>query len=152
MDETYSGHGVQFSYPATWEISEQRQPGEVSITVSSPGTAFWNLTLFFDEPDPESIIEATLDAFREEYDELDIYPATAAVCRRPAVARDLEFVCLELLNSAWVRAFRAPEFSALVLYQATDAELHEILPVMEGITQSLIFDESGQMDDENCAR
>lgn len=141
MEQIYSGHGVQFTYPETWEISEQRQPGEVSITVTSPVTAFWTLSLFFDSPDPESIIDAVLEAFREEYEELDVYPAEASICKQPTCARDIEFVCLELLNSAWVRAFQSSDYSVLVLFQANDNDLGETLATMEGITSSLRLDE-----------
>ena len=137
MDEIYENHGVRFSYPANWEVSEQGQPGELSITVSSPHTAFWTLSLFLEGPDPEGIMEAVLDAFREEYDELDIYEVKATLCDQEALARDIEFVCLELLNSAWARVIRTTDYTLLVLYQANDEELDEAGAIMEEITRSL---------------
>jgi hypothetical protein len=152
LDETFAAHGVRFAYPSEWELSEQNRDGELSITVSSPHTSFWTLSLFFDRPEPADIIEAVLDAFRDEYSELDVYPSQVKLCHRQTVARDIEFVCLELLNSAWARAFQTEEFTALVLYQAYDAELIETGDVLERITRSLECDgDEGageQADDE----
>lgn len=142
MHETYEAHGVRFCYPGDWQVSEQREGSQLSITVSSPETAFWTLTLLPDCPDPRDIIEAVLDAFRDEYDEMDVYPSRAQVCQRPTVSRDIDFVCLELLNTARVRAFRTGQFTAMVLYQGTDNDFDVSGPVLEKITKSLSCDES----------
>src|SRR5262245_21155451 len=137
MEARYHSHGVKFRYPDHWELSEQQAEDQVAITVSSPETAFWTVTLFRDRPDPADVVAAALDAFHEEYLELDDYPSSARLCKRPTVARDVDFVCLELLNSAGIRAFRARAFTVLVLYQLTEAERDEIGPILERITRSL---------------
>lgn len=147
-EEVFSAHGVRFMYPRDWEFSEQSRAGELSVTVSSPGTSFWTLSLFFDRPDPRSIMEAVLDAFRDEYSELDVYPAEVRLCGRKTLARDIDFVCLELLNSAWARVFRTRDFTALVLYQAHDRELEETGEVLERITRSLECESAEQEDTE----
>lgn len=144
MDREFVNHGIRFQYPSEWELSEQSKPGEVSISVSSPRTAFWTVSLFYDRPEPQEIIETVLAAFHEEYDELDDYPARARLCQHKTVARDIEFVCLELLNSAWARSFRTEDYTVLVLYQASDVDLEETLPAMEAITRSLKCTGSGR--------
>jgi len=106
------------------------------------------VSLFPGRPDPQDIVAAALDAFHEEYDELDDYPSKVRVCKRPTVARDVDFVCLELLNSAGIRAFRAPEFTVLVLFQLTEAEREEMAPILERITKSL---SCPAVDDEDAA-
>ena len=133
----YKSHGVQFRYPEDWELSEQRDGDQISITVASPVTAFWTVSLFSDCPAPTDLVAAALDAFHEEYDELDDYPSTVRLCQRPTVGRDIDFVCLELLNSAGIRAFRAREFTVLVLFQLTEGEREETGPILEQITRSL---------------
>lgn len=143
MFEQYSKHGIRFQYPAEWDVSEQREDGQLSVTVASQHTSFWTVTLLTDRPDPEDIVAAALSAFEEEYDELDVYPSKARVCRRPTIARDIDFVCLELLNVARLRAFRTPDFTVFVLYQGTDNEFDEAGPLLEKITKSLAF-ENGQ--------
>jgi hypothetical protein len=137
MEAIYQSHGVRFRYPQDWELSEQQEAEQISITVSSPLTAFWTLTLFPDCPDPGDIVAAALDAFYEEYDELDDYPSKIWLCKRPTVARDVDFVCLELLNSAGIRAFRAQAFTVLVLFQFTEGERDETGRILERITLSL---------------
>lgn len=139
--ETYHSHGVRFRYPADWELIEQSQDNELSITVASPETSFWSLTLLSDGPSPERIMDSAVVAFEDEYEELDIYNSEASICDRRSVARDVEFVCLELVNSAFLRAFRLGERSALVLYQGTDHELEETLEILEGISSSLHCEE-----------
>jgi hypothetical protein len=137
MASRYNAHGVRFNFPESWKLTEEQEDRQVSITVSSPGTSFWVLSLFLDRPDPAEIVEAVLDAFRSEYREIDIYASQARVCRRPTEARDIDFVCLELLNSAAVRVFRTRDFTALVLYQGTERELGVVRNTFEKITRSL---------------
>lgn len=137
MQSVYAANGVRFRYPSDWEISEQRDDGQLSITVASPHTSFWTLTLLPGCPEPQDIVDAALDAFREEYEELDVYPSKAKLCEQPTVARDIDFVCLELLNAARLRAFRTDDFTALVLYQGTEKEFETAGPVLEKITRSL---------------
>ena len=137
MDETYQSHGVRFDYPHDWEVAEQAAQNELTITVQSPETSFWMLTLFFARPEPERISEAALDAFREEYDDLDIYQTQEQICDEDSIAWDIEFRCLEVYNSAWVRAFQTDHYSALVLSQGNDLELQETQETLRAITQSL---------------
>ena len=56
-----------------------------------------------------------------------------------AAGRDIEFVCLELVNSAVLRAVATPERTILVLYQGTDHELEDTRRMMERITESLVI-------------
>jgi len=137
MDETYQSHGICFDYPHDWEVSEQKQENEVAITVQSPETSFWLLTLFFDRPDPARISEAALDAFREEYEDIDIYSGEDQVFDEETIATDLEFRAMEVYNSAWIRTFQTEFFSGLVLYQANDLELEETGDTLREITRSL---------------
>jgi hypothetical protein len=151
MDATYQGHGVRFRYPSEWEVSEQQEGSQFSITVSSPATAFWTLSLFADCPEPDDVVDAVLDAFREEYDEMDEYPSRGRIGKRPSVGRDIDFVCLDRLNSAGVRAFRARQFTVMVLYQLTENERDETGEILELMTRSLTFraeKPSGPADDE----
>jgi hypothetical protein len=152
MDATYQAHGVKFRYPSEWEVSEQKERAQFSITVSSPDTAFWTLSLFSDCPEPDDVVEAVLDAFREEYDEMDEYPANGRIGKRQSLGRDIDFVCLDSLNSAGVRAFRARQFTVMVLYQHTEAEREETGPLLEMITRSLTIrtgkPEASSGDDE----
>ncbi len=143
----YSGYGVEFWVPDEWTLSEDRQENRVSINVESPDTSFWSLTLFFDRPDPQRVAEAVLDAFREEYDNLDVYRADQEVGPFRVVGRDIEFFCWDLLNSAFLRVFQTERCTVLVLFQGTETELSETRPILDRISKSLRFDPSlGRFD------
>jgi hypothetical protein len=140
MDATFQQHGFEFRYPGFWEISEHSGDSEFNVTVSSPGTSFWSLSLYYERPRPEDLIDSALAAFREEYPDLDVYPLESRVCDRPATARDIEFLCFDLVNGAALRAFQIGEVTGFVLYQGTDDELQTTREVLEAITASLHYD------------
>lgn len=150
MQALYNAHGVRFRYPSDWELSEQWEGEQISITVSSPETAFWTLSLFQDCPEPDDIVEAVLDAFRDEYSEMDEYPSRVRVCKRPTAARDIDFVCLEVLNTACVRVFRTREYTVLVLFQWTEAEREISGPILDRITRSLACSEPDRPPNETA--
>ncbi|MFN9375203.1 MAG: hypothetical protein ACK6D3_25295 [Planctomycetaceae bacterium] len=137
MASQYKKHGISLAYPERWELAEHLEPGQVTISLTSPGTSFLTICLFQDRPDPEEVAEAALQAFRDEYTELDIYPTKAKVGRRPAISWDLEFFCLELTNSARIRAFLAPRFTCLLLFQGTDQEFERTEETFLKIARSI---------------
>jgi hypothetical protein len=150
LSEIFAAHGVTFRYPDDWELSEQHDGNDVTLTVSSPESAFWSLSLIRGRTNPEHVVETAVDAFREEYPELDVYPAEETLGDRPTVARDIEFVACDLINSAFLRAARLGPLTALVLYQGTDQELERTLAVMESISATLAADDEadGDADDD----
>lgn len=144
MDETYEGHGIRFLYPAYWELLEQEDGESTSITVASPDTSFWSISLFRDSPSPQQVVASAIEAFREEYEEVDVYPSDERMGDWPGVANDVDFVCFELINSAFLRAFQTDRFTVLVLYQGFDGELVETRPLLEAISASLRLDGEGE--------
>ena len=139
MEEIYEGHGIRFRYPVYWEVTEQEDDEATSITVASPDTSFWSISLFHDAPSPQEVLESALEAFREEYAEADVYASTERIGDRAGVARDLDFVCFELINSAFLRSFQTERYTVLVLYQGFDGELETTRPLLEAISASLAF-------------
>lgn len=140
MDRVFEGHGIRFEYPDDWILHEQPSPDELTLTVHSQETSFWSLTLLFDRPDPQRVIDSVLDAFREEYTEIDVYPNETRLNDQPAVACELDFVCHELIGSAFLRAVAAPDFTLLVLYQGADLELDDLQPLLEKIGRTLTWE------------
>jgi hypothetical protein len=140
MEEIYEGHGIRFCYPAYWELTEQEDDEAISITVASPETSFWSISLFREGPSPQQVLDSAVEAFQEEYSEVDVYPSAARTGERAGLARDVDFVCFELINSAFLRAFQTERFTVLVLYQGFDGELETTRPLLEAISASLIFE------------
>ena len=144
MHRVFEQHGVRFEYPEDWILHEESSPGEVSITVNSPETSFWSLTLLFERPDPYRVVETVLDALREEYSEIDVYSSEERLGDNSTVARDVDFVCHELIGSAFLRAAVTPGFTLLVLYQGADFELDETQPILERVSKSLTWEMSSE--------
>ena len=145
-EAAYRAHGVQFHHPGDWTVTEDVGPDETTISVQSSGTSYWSLTLIDDAPDPSDIIDTVLGVYRGEYTDLDVYEPPPKF-RFSAVARDIDFVCLDLVNSASVMAFRTNRRTVLVVSQGTDRELEVTRPVLESITESLLCEEGLPVDE-----
>lgn len=138
--QTYSEHGVRFLYPPDWELKEESQGGTLALTVNSPETSFWSLWLLQDRPNPQQMLDSAITAFEEDYENVDIYRSEIEICEYPALKCEVEFVSLELINSATIHAFRTGRFSVLLLAQGTDHELEYSKPILEAITESFECD------------
>jgi len=143
MDQLYQAHGLHLAFPEGWELNEEQHAERMTITVSSPATSFWCLSLFEPGVQPDEVIDSVLETFGEVYDELDVYEAEASMGGLPTSARDLQFVCHELINSAFLRAFRTDQHTMLVLFQGTDDELEETRETLDAITASLAWSLGG---------
>jgi hypothetical protein len=140
MPNQYDADGIGFSYPADWQTREERREQSTSIELSGPATATCSVMLLHDRPEPELAVEAVVNAFLEEYEEVDRYDVHDAVARRPTVGCDLDFFCLELCNSAGVRAFRTHSFTALLMFQANSDDLDCAREAFETICASFDYD------------
>ena len=141
----YEGDGIRFRYPEIWNLAEDRRHAELTITVAADETAFWSITLLYDRPGAKQVLKQAVEVFREEYDELDEHPLKIEIAHQAAEGADLEFVCWDLLNSAFLRVFRTGRFTVVLLAQTVDTELEQVLPVFEAITASLECDLDGQI-------
>jgi hypothetical protein len=142
--EHYEAHGLRFEYPRGWELSEQTAGGDVTLTVQSEGTCYWSVSLLADRPAADRVLRTAVEAFEQEYPEVDVYPARDEHIARPHEAKDLQFFQFELVNSAFLRAFPCGSRTVLVIYQGTDHELEAVKGQLERITASLDFDEQDQ--------
>lgn len=136
----YRGHGVQFEYPEHWAIQEESGADQTTISVQSPGTTYWTLSLFEDRPDAEQVAESVIAAYEEMYEELDIYEPDVQVLGVPAIARELDFVCLDLVSTASLIVFQSLKYTILITFQGEDRDLDKTRPVVELMTRSLLCD------------
>lgn len=142
MNRAFDGHGIHFEYPEDWILHEQSSPDEITVTVNSPETSFWSFTLLLDRPDPYRVVETVIDALREDYSDVDVYTNEDRLGDLSAVARDVDFVCHELIGSAFIRAAVIPGGTLLVFYQGADIELEETQSLLERISKSLKWEAS----------
>ncbi len=146
MPATYHTSGLTFQYPDGWELTEEQSAEGLSISLSADGSAFCSLTLLLDRPPAESAIEAALTAYRESYDDFDVYPVSCRIAARDAVGRDVEFFCMELVNTAWIRAFRTGRFTVVILGQSGPDEQRAAKRVFDTICRTLDCDSGVTVD------
>lgn len=138
--EIYAGSGVQFRYPRSWEMQEESSPDQTTFTIQSAGTTYWTLSLFDERPSPEQVVTSVMKAYEDLYEDLDIYEPDVQVMGIPAIAREIDFVCLDLVSTAGLIVFQTERRTVLITYQGEDRELETTRPLVDSITQSLVCD------------
>jgi hypothetical protein len=73
-----------------------------------------------------------------EYKDSEAEPASEQIGEHEIRGYDLNFFCLELTNTAIIRAFRTAAASCLILCQAEDREYAQLAAVFRAITTSLL--------------
>ncbi|HUY33047.1 MAG TPA: hypothetical protein VMV69_09720 [Pirellulales bacterium] len=139
MPTQYAKLGIHFQFPDNWTLDESDAlKGDESVSVYSPGGAFWSIIKHPRTALPRELIEAALQAMRQVYDELDVEPIEETVVGYELVGCDMNFYCLDLTNTALLRAFQTTEATYLVLCQADDREFADVEPVFRAMTRSLL--------------
>ncbi len=139
MPSTYDNLGVHFLYPDNWVLEEEDAPDQTpSVTVQSPGGAFWSLAIHSPASDPTDLAEAALEALQVEYPDSEAEPVTERIAGQLIDGFDFHFFYLDFVNTALIRGFRTAEASCLLLCQAEDRELDELGVVFRAITTSLL--------------
>ncbi|MBA4029478.1 MAG: hypothetical protein C0478_00955 [Planctomyces sp.] len=143
----YEGHGLSFSHPRGWEISEESNDDAITITVTSSGCSFFTLVVMDPPQDPEDVIEQIVETYREIYPEMDEYPHfIPAGAPGMHAARELDFVCLDVVTTVALHAFRTGERTLMTLVQGPDKELEDISPLLEAIAKSVQADDGIEQD------
>ena len=139
MPSTYEKLGIKFQYPENWSLDEaEALEGEKSVSVYSPGGAFWSVMVHPKWQAPEELVETALQTMKQVYDELDAEAAEETVGKVALVGCDMNFYCLDLTNTASVRSGRTGEATLVIFWQADDRELAEVEAVFRAITRSLL--------------
>ena len=141
MLRDYHRHGVRFQFPSDWELAEQSTDDETTISVQSDGTSFWTVVLLKSRPDPDQVLSAVVDAFEQDYEDVDVTSAVSSLGGMPALGREIDFVCYDLVNSATLRVCQTSEMTLMVLHQGTDHELVTTGEQLRAMTASLQCDE-----------
>lgn len=135
----YEKLGIRFQYPENWHLDERETDEQnASVTVYSPGGAFWSVSSHPPECDPRELADSVLKTMREEYSDLDSEIVQESVAGRNLIGHDIDFYCLDLTNTARVRGFRTPGRTYLVMSQADDREFEQIEQVFLAMTTSLL--------------
>lgn len=139
MPREFKKLGISFQYPDNWELDEgDTRQSQRSVTVYSPGAAFWTVSAHPRGTDPGKLARAVVQAMQEEYEGLECEEAQETVAGRELVGYDLNFFFLDLTNTAQVRSLRTELATYTVFCQAEDREFAQVGPVFLAMTTSLL--------------
>jgi len=139
MPAKFDKMGISFQYPENWTLDEEDAlQGRDSVTVYTPGGGFWSVAVHPSTTDPDQLAQAAVDAMRQEYDSLEVEGAHEAVEGYELKGYDLNFYCLDLINTARVRCVRAGGGVYSVFCQAEDREFDQLALVFQAMTTSLL--------------
>jgi hypothetical protein len=137
--KTFDAHGVRFHYPDDWSLSHDHDGGSLNVNLQTPGTAFWSLTLLEDRPPVEDVLNAAIAAYEEEYPQVDVYRHETSLAETPTASCDLDFVYLDLVNSAALRSILTEDFTALVVFQGEGREFDQRQDEFHAVMASLQY-------------
>ena len=141
MSKSYEGDGLQFQYPTTWALEREENENGWGITIQSPGTAFVLIVCDQDMPDSEELADATLQALKNDYPDLEFDPVIEDLCGQPAIGHNIQFFSLDLGNSCKTRCVYSQEGTILILSQVSDLEIEKYGPSMQALSSSLKIDD-----------
>jgi hypothetical protein len=135
--------GLVFDYPDDWALEldadgGSEAGGSPAVTLLSPGGGFWSVSRHEGNGDARRLVEAVVAQMRAEYQDIDVEEATETIGRHPLHGFDFNFYCLDLTNTATVRALQTPGSLHVVFCQADDREWDRVSPVFAAMTTSLV--------------
>jgi len=139
MPAKFEKLGISFQYPENWTLDEEdARAGSKSVTVFSPGGAFWSVAVHPRSADPADLSKAAIEALKEEYEQLEQHVAQETIAGRELIGYDLNFFYLDLTNTAQIRCLRTDQATYTVFCQGEDREFDEVRLVFQAMTTSLL--------------
>ncbi len=139
MPALFDSLGISFQYPENWTLDDADAVlGRKSVTIYSPGGAFWTVAIHSASAEPAKLATAIVDTMRKEYQGLDAEEVEESVSGHDLVGYDLAFYCLDLTNTAQVRSLRVGNATYTIYCQAEDREYERIKQVFQAITITLL--------------
>ncbi len=130
--------GLRFQYPENWTLDDVVHDSHSdSVTVYSPSGAFWSAARYPPSAEPYVLARAVVDAMRQEYDSLEAHQTRDTIAGHELVGYDLFFYCLDMTNTAQVRAASIRGSTCVVFQQAEDHDFEGLGPVFRAMSTSL---------------
>jgi hypothetical protein len=148
MPAQFNKLGIRFTYPDNWTVDEtSAMGGAASVTVYSPTESFWSVSLHPDDVEPEVLVRSGVAALRETYPDIDVEEIRDTMQGREVIGADVNFICLDLTNTAQIRVFEAANCVVVVYCQADDRDFDALGPVFQAMTFSLLAGMPARIDD-----
>jgi hypothetical protein len=141
MPGTFRKDGIQFQYPDSWKLTREDADTGWTVSVQSPGTAFFMLTYDSQMPEVGLVAETVLEALRADYPDLEADEAVESLAGQPALGHDIRFFSFDLTNTCCTRCFYSDTGTILVMWQTNDLELDEVEALFKAICASVRVEE-----------
>ncbi len=139
MPAQFNSLGISFQYPDNWTLDDSDALlGRKSVTVYSPGGAFWSVAIHSGVAEPAKLAAAVVDTMKKEYQGLEAHEIEESVVGHELFGYDLAFYCLDLTNTAHVRNLRFAHTTYTIYCQAEDREYERVKKVFEAMTITLL--------------
>ncbi len=139
MPASFDNLGVRFDYPENWTVEDiSDSSNSQQVVLSSPYTAFCQLSRHPAETPLEPLFDEALSALRTDYREIEVEPDDEVLEGWQLQGFSVSFFYLDLINTCWLRGFRTPRATYLVLFQAEDRDFTRTALVFRAILTGLI--------------
>jgi len=139
MPAQFNALGISYQYPENWTLDDSdAMLGRRSVTVYSPGGAFWSVAIHPSKLKPEAITAKIIQEMQAEYESLEIEEIAETISGRELIGCDLAFYYLDLTNTATIRVINTPRCTYTIFCQAEDREFDLLRNVFQAITISLL--------------
>ena len=139
MPAHFDGLGIAFQYPDNWTLDDSDALlGRKSVTVYSPGGAFWSVAIHSGTAEPAKLTAAVVETMKHEYQGLEAQEIEESVAGHTLAGYDLAFYCLDLTNTADVRGLRFAGATYTIYCQAEDREYEHVKRVFQAMTITLL--------------
>jgi hypothetical protein len=150
MPARFDSLGISFQYPDNWTLDDSDALlGRKSVTVYSPGGAFWSVTIQSGKAEPNKLTAAVVETLKQEYDSLEAEPIEETVAGHDLVGYDMAFYCLDLTNTAHVRSLRSAYTTYTIYCQAEDRDYACLKAVFAAMTLTLLNSLGGSGGEED---
>ena len=136
MSKLFTRDGIAFQYPGNWAIETEDDDGGWTASISSPGTAFFVVSLRPDNQTPAQVVDEALDAMKAEYKELEAEPVVESVGGFPAVGHNIDFLTLDTAIGAWSRCVSLAEGNLLIFGQVSELDRRQYEQVLKAMLRS----------------
>jgi hypothetical protein len=133
----FQADGIRFQYPDNWQLTREQAEHGWTVSVQSPDTAFFMLTLDEHMPEVGLVAQTVIDALRADYPDLEAEDALESIAGQPALGHDIRFFSFDLTNTCRTRCLYSESGTILVMLQANDLELEDVEPIFKAICASL---------------
>ncbi len=139
MPARFDKLGISFQYPENWTLDDSDALlGRKSVTVYSPGGAFWSIAIHPGKADPAKLAATIVEAMKKEYPGIEVDELRETLLGHELIGYELAFFYLDLINTAQVRSLHTAHATYTIYCQAEDREYAKLQDVFQAMTISFL--------------